>query len=68
MATATFTGPRNTMTFAGLTFQKGEPRPVPEHAVDGLHGHPWFTVDAEGAPEAEAPEPRRRGRPRKVAE
>ena len=68
MATATFIGPRSTMTFAGLTFRKGEARPVPERAVDGLRAHPWFSVEAGAATETETPEPRRRGRPRKVAE
>lgn len=68
MATATFTGPRATMTFAGLTFIKGELRPVPDRAVDGLRAHPWFAVEADAVPQADTPEPRRRGRPRKVAE
>ena len=68
MATATFIGPRATMTFAGLTFRKDEARPVPDVVVEGLRAHPWFSVDADEPSEAEAPEPRRRGRPRKVAE
>jgi hypothetical protein len=69
MATVTFTGPRASMTFAGLTFRNGEARPVPDSAVEGLRAHPWFAVEADDAPETDdAPEPRRRGRPRKVAE
>jgi len=68
MAIATFTGPRATMTFSGLTFRKGEARPVPDAVVAGLRAHPWFSVEADEVPEVESPEPRRRGRPRKVAE
>jgi hypothetical protein len=56
------------MTFSGLTFRKGEARPVPDVVVEGLRAHPWFSVDADEPSETEAPEPRRRGRPRKVAE
>jgi len=59
MAQAVFIGPRQSFGFAGLTFQQGEPRPVPDAAVEFLASHPWFEIlDAE-------PQPRRRGRPRK---
>ena len=49
MATATFIGPRATMTFSGLTFVQGEARPVPDAVVDALRTHPWFSVDADEA-------------------
>jgi hypothetical protein len=61
MALATFTGPRGSFTFGGLTFIRGETRPVPDTAVTALREHPWFDVAGEAAPE-----PKRRGRPRKV--
>ena len=66
MPHATFTGPHRLMTFRGLTFLYGEPRPVaPEIAAD-LRAHPWFSVDADEG-EAVAPASRPRGRPRKVS-
>lgn len=57
---ATFIGPHQTMTFGGLHFTKGETRPVPDDVAERLRSHPWFRVDGEA-------EPKRRGRPRKVA-
>jgi len=53
----TFVGPLARMTFAGLTFNQGVPRPVPPGVAESLAGHPWFVCD-EVAP----PEPRRRKR------
>lgn len=67
MATATFNGPHQGMTFMGASFRQGEERPVPDEIAAALAGHPWFSVSGVETLTAD-PEPRRRGRPRKVAE
>lgn len=54
MADATFTGPKQKFTIAGLTFFHGVARPVPDDVVNVLSGHPWFDVIGEA--------PRKRGR------
>lgn len=70
MASATLTGGPRRFTLAGLQFERGQPRPVPDSAVAVLLVHPWFEVEgvAEPAPEVTEPaaSPKKRGRPKKV--
>lgn len=56
----TFLGPNSKFTSHGLTFVRGEPRPVPDGVAEALMGHPWFQVDI--VPQEALP--KKRGRPR----
>lgn len=60
----TFIGPNAKFTSHGLTFLRGEARPVPPGVAEALSGHPWFQVDV--VPQEALPEPKKRGRPRAV--
>ena len=63
MATVTFTGRANRTAYAGFTFYRGEPRPLPDEVAAALAGHPWFTVKMDTQAPVEAA-PKRRARKR----
>jgi hypothetical protein len=60
-----FVGPKPKFTAHGLTFVRGEPRPVPPAVARQLQGHPWFEVVPVETEDAQ-PVPAKRGRPRKT--
>lgn len=47
MATVTYIGRANRTAYAGFTFYRNQPRPLPDGVAEDLADHPWFTVEIE---------------------
>lgn len=73
--TGKYTNGRGTITYLGCTFTGHEPREVPAEVAELLANHPEFETvhpldhDGDGEKGGSLPTaPRKRGRPKKVAE
>lgn len=62
-----YTGGRSSVNACGVVFHGREPADVTEpDGIRRLSGHPEFELVPVAEDRAEVPEPKRRGRPRKV--